>query len=122
MRSVESGACADHDTVIGEYRVTEDPDTADPKESAILTLDQSTCTHKGGGLVFGPDGYLYAVFGDGGDWWDNLDQAQDVTTLNGSIIRIDVDSGDPYAVPKDNPLVGTDARAEIVAWGSGTRG
>lgn len=81
--------------------------------------------HSAGGIAFGPaDGYLYLTMGDGGGGFDPHGNGQDVTTLLGAILRIDVaETGtgiDPnYDVPDDNPLVGagSDARPEIFAWG-----
>jgi glucose/arabinose dehydrogenase len=84
-----------------------DPDLADPASEAILLeFDQDFANHNGGDLHFGPDGYLYIASGDGGDGGDPNDRGQSLDTLLGKILRIDVDSGIPYAVPANNPFVG----------------
>jgi glucose/arabinose dehydrogenase len=81
-------------------------------------VDQPAPNHNGGLLKFGPDGYLYIGMGDGGAAGDPWGHGQSLDTLLGKLLRIDVDSGDPYAVPPDNPFVGRDdARPEIWAYG-----
>ena len=106
-------------TVIAEYRASGDPNRADPQsERIILTIEQPFPNHNGGQLQFGPDGMLYIGMGDGGAAGDPLGHGQDLGTLLGALLRIDVDSATPYAIPDDNPFVGqTGARAEIWAYG-----
>jgi glucose/arabinose dehydrogenase len=107
------------DTRVARYRVSTNPDVADPgSERVILTVTQPYSNHNGGQLVFGPDGMLYIGLGDGGSGGDPLGNGQDPSTLLGSILRIDVDGGTPYAIPADNPLVSVaGARDEIWAYG-----
>jgi len=111
------------DTVVAEYQVSAgDPDIADPASARVLlTVAQPYANHNGGNLAFGPDGYLYIGFGDGGSGGDPLGNGQNLETLLGSILRIDVDAADPgleYAIPADNPFAGNPtARHEIWAWG-----
>ena len=107
------------DTVIARYRVSADPDLADPGSADILlTVAQPHANHNGGQLRFGPDDLLYIALGDGGGGGDPDNRAQDPSDLLGKILRIEVDSGSPYAVPPDNPFVGVaGARAEIWALG-----
>lgn len=110
-------------TVVGEYQVSAgDPNRADRTERRILAQDQPRNNHNGGMVAFGPDGYLYISLGDSGGGGDPDQDAQDVTTLLGSILRIDIDSGSPYAIPADNPFAGSpggpnDPRREIWAYG-----
>jgi glucose/arabinose dehydrogenase len=81
-------------------------------------VDQPYANHNGGDLVFGPDGYLYIGLGDGGSAGDPENRAQNLRELLGKMLRIDVDGGDPYSVPGNNPFVGrSDTRPEIWAYG-----
>ncbi|HEY8476648.1 MAG TPA: PQQ-dependent sugar dehydrogenase [Chloroflexota bacterium] len=109
------------DLVVARYRVTADPNVADPlSEEVLLTIPQPTEVHNGGRLVFGPkDGYLYVGSGDGGVPVDGDNRAQDLQSLLGKILRIDVEAGVfPYRIPDDNPFVHTPgARGEIWALG-----
>jgi quinoprotein glucose dehydrogenase len=113
---------APHTSVISRFRVSADPQKGDPaSEEELLRIPQPFWNHNGGNMVFGPDGYLYIGLGDGGNANDPLGHGQNLGTLLGSILRIDVDHRDPglaYAIPKDNPFVGKqDARGEIWAYG-----
>jgi glucose/arabinose dehydrogenase len=113
------------DTVVAEFRLTGDPDVADPAtERIILTQDQPAWNHNGGMLAFGPDNYLYIGLGDGGGQGDPDGNGQRLDTWLGKILRIEVDpqytAGAPYLVPGDNPYVDDpDARPEI--WATGLR-
>jgi uncharacterized repeat protein (TIGR03806 family) len=86
-------------------------------EKVILELDQPWENHNGGDIGFGPDGYLYIGFGDGGAGGDPAGNGQNTETLLGAMLRIDVDGGDPYAIPRDNPFSTEGGRPEIFAWG-----
>ena len=107
------------DTRVVEYRVSADPDRADPAPvQTILSVDQPFANHNGGLVVFGPDGMLYVGLGDGGSGGDPQGNGQNLETLLGKILRLDVDAGSPYAVPTDNPFTGqAGARGEIWAFG-----
>lgn len=107
------------DSVIARYSVSLDPNRADSTSGVILlTIPQPFSNHNGGQLHFGPDGYLYIGIGDGGSGGDPQNNGQDLGTLLGKIIRIDVDSGLPFTVPPDNPFVGiVGAREEIWSYG-----
>lgn len=110
----------DGNTVIARLSVSDDPNLADPNsEVQLLYVDQPYPNHNGGGMVFGPDGYLYMSLGDGGSGGDPQGNAQKVTTLLGKILRVDVDSGDPYGIPADNPFAGGEngARPENFLYG-----
>lgn len=102
---------------VERYTVGADPDQLDEAtRKEILFMAREAGRHSGGQLTFGPDGMLWIAVGDQQDSW----LAQDSTSLFGSLLRIDVDGGDPYAIPADNPFVGDpEARGEI--WATGLR-
>jgi glucose/arabinose dehydrogenase len=102
---------------ISAFRVSADPDRADPaSESVVLEVSRPGTAHNGGQLLFGPDGFLYIGLGDGDD--DDGGRGQSLRDLLGSILRIDVSSSTSYTVPPDNPFVGTaDARPEVWSYG-----
>lgn len=111
---------------VSRFTSTDGGQTLDPaSEVVLLTLPQPYPNHNGGQLAFGPDGFLYVSFGDGGAANDPQNRAQDTSNLWGKILRIDVSKA-PYTIPADNPFAGnarcdagTGAAAcpEIFAWG-----
>lgn len=104
-----------NDTRLMEYRVGSDPDLADPDSGEVLlTFPRTSDRHHGGMIQFGEDGYLYLSVGDSGAASVN---GQDPGTLLGTILRLDVDGGDPYAIPPGNPFDGSDGRPEVWAYG-----
>lgn len=134
------------DTVVARYRLTSNPDIADPdSEEIILTIEQPFANHNGGQLAFGPnDGYLYIATGDGGSAGDPQNNAQNPASLLGKLLRIDVEPGQvispsyiaylpiifsgnaragsngAYRIPPDNPYTQTPGyRGEI--WSLGLR-
>lgn len=89
-------------------RFTASGDMVDPRsEKRILAVKQPYANHNGGAVKFGPDGCLYIALGDGGSQGDPFDNAQSGNSLLGKILRIDVDNGDPYVIPADNPYAGS---------------
>jgi len=138
----------DGDNVVSRFSLADDPNLANPEsEEQIIVLPHPQYTnHNGGQLAFGPDGYLYIATGDGGGGGDPLDNAQDPASLNGKLLRIDVEMeslrtkrSKPYArsssqkyncylpmvttdkaytIPADNPFIDDpDFRPEIWAFG-----
>lgn len=118
----------DNDTVISRFRASKNKDHAESdSEKLILRIKQEVRIHNGGQIQFGPDGYLYIGTGDGGSFPQSMDEdsggdphnrAQDRASLLGKLLRIDVDNGDPYAIPPDNPFINIkDAAPEIWAMG-----
>ncbi len=86
-------------------RFTASGDSADPgSEQVMMMIDQPYPNHNGGGVVFGPDDYLYLGLGDGGSGGDPHKNGQNTSTLLGKLLRIDVNSGAPYSIPVDNPF------------------
>jgi glucose/arabinose dehydrogenase len=103
-------------TVIAKYRAS---GVADPDSEILLTIDQPYSNHNGGMVAFGPDGFLYIGMGDGGAGGDPQNYAQNLDSLLGKILRIDVngrEANKPYAIPKDNPFIGK-GRPEIWSYG-----
>lgn len=106
-------------TVVSRFQTLADGARADPaSERILLTIEQPYANHNGGSLAFGPDGMFYIGTGDGGSAGDPQGNGQKLTTLLGKLLRIDVDGGDPYAIPADNPFAdGPRGRGEIWAYG-----
>ncbi len=94
------------DTRVMRYKVSSNPDVADPNSAyQVLFVDQPVANHNGGMLVFGPDGYLYIGLGDGGGSPGN--RSQDLALDLGKILRIRPRKNQPYSIPPDNPFVNT---------------
>lgn len=104
----------DGDTVVSEFAWEQGGESS---ERTILRLDQPAGNHNGGQLAFGPDGFLYLGLGDGGGANDQFGQGQRPDTLLGTILRLDVDGGDPYGIPADNPFVSGGGAPEVWAFG-----
>ena len=110
------------DIRIERFTATANPDVADATSSKLIITapHSSQANHNGGLLTFGPDGMLYAALGDGGGGGDPLGNGQNFNSILGGMIRLDVDHGDPYAIPANNPFVGqAGKRAEL--WAKGLR-
>ncbi len=106
-------------TVISEFKVAPITIVANSSnEKIIIKFKQPYSNHNGGQLAFGPDGFLYIAVGDGGYAGDPHENGQNVETIFGSILRIDVDSKPPYEIPVDNPFFNKKgARKEIWCYG-----
>lgn len=108
------------DSVLSRFSVTSgNPDRADAaSEEILLQQDQPHSNHNGGQLAFGPDGYLYLGLGDGGSGGDPDGNGQNLGTLLGKLLRLDVSGTSGYDVPAANPFVSdSNARGEIWAYG-----
>jgi glucose/arabinose dehydrogenase len=111
------------DLIISEFSRSDDPDKADlSTERPLLVIDhRKYVNHNGGQLAFGPDHFLYIGPGDGGSGGDPDDHGQDLGTLLGKLLRIDVDKregGKPYGIPRSNPFINKkNAAPEIWAYG-----
>jgi uncharacterized repeat protein (TIGR03806 family) len=120
---MHNGTTLDQPTTIREYTWSDSLGAFDPSsERLILAVDSTQDAiekgeHPGGNLNFGPDGYLYTALGDGTDPGYFNENAQLTDNLWGSLLRIDVDGGSPYAIPADNPFADGGGRPEIYAWG-----
>ncbi len=106
-------------TRISRFKVSaSNPDTADPgSEQILLSIFQPFSNHNGGNLQFGPDGYLYIGMGDGGSGNDPGNRAQNLDSLLGKMLRINVSGEGAYTIPASNPFVGIAGRDEIWAYG-----
>ena len=109
----------DFKVIIAEYRVSDDdPDIADLEEKIIMEISMDTSIHHSGQMHFGTDGFLYVSVGDGGPSNDPFKHGQNIETIRGTIIRIDVDDDEsPFSIPPDNPFVDIDGADEIWAYG-----
>jgi glucose/arabinose dehydrogenase len=114
----EDWDCTSH---LSEFKAEKDKvDLA--SERLLLEIDKPYFNHNSGRTIFGPDGYLYIAVGDGGNANDQgkrppTGNGQNLSTFLGKILRIDVNKGNPYAIPQDNPFVNGKAKPEIYAYG-----
>ncbi len=118
-----------HEEILAEYHVSaSNPDQIDPASARVLLrISKPQFNHNSGTVAFGPDGYLYMGMGDGGGANDGLadnppshgpfGNGQNIHVLLGKILRLDVDHGDPYAIPGDNPFASGDGADEVFAYG-----
>ena len=111
-------------STVSRFSVTANPNVADPaSELIILTQSQPYSNHNAGDIAFGPDGYLYIPFGDGGSGGDPQDYGQATNSFLGNMLRIDVDNsmiGDTYDIPGDNPFIGEAGYLDEI-WSIGLR-
>lgn len=115
-----SGAPAGFDSVLARIQSKDGGATFDlATEQVILQFAQPYTNHNGGNILFGPDGYLYAGFGDGGSGYDPGNRSQDLTLFFGKMLRLDVEGQATYAIPPDNPFADdtTGKKKEIFAYG-----
>ncbi len=102
---------------IAQYTATPTADTANRTEKVILDIPHPYDNHNGGTVAFGPDGYLYVSVGDGGGANDSAGNGQNQSSRLAKILRLDVDGGDPYAIPPGNPWAQRTEARETFAWG-----
>lgn len=106
---------------VSRFRSRDGGETLDPaSEEVLLEVSQPFSNHNGGNIAFGPDGYLYLGLGDGGSGGDPMRHAQNLTSLLGKFLRVDVDrtsEGRRYAIPSDNPFATGGGAPEVFAWG-----
>lgn len=111
-------------TLIAELTAEDNLEKADPKsEKILMTIPQPFSNHNGGQIAFGPDGKLYIGMGDGGAGNDPEENAQNLTSLLGKMLRIDVDQQEgkkAYGIPIDNPFL-TEPNTAPEIWASGLR-
>ncbi len=115
--STVSNSAANHDSVIMRYSATNAGTLNISSGTEIMRIPQPYSNHNGGNIVFGADGYLYIGTGDGGSGGDPDNNAQNINSLLGKMLRIDVDNGTPYSIPADNPFANTSGADEIYAYG-----
>jgi glucose/arabinose dehydrogenase len=113
---------SNHTGVLAEYEWTGDGSQLNADSGRIiLTIEEPDGNHNGGCIQFGPEGYLYVSFGDGGGQGDEhgtIGNGQDLNTWHGKILRIDIDTETGYKVPTDNPFLNKkDVKPEIWAYG-----
>lgn len=103
---------------LASYRVSTDPNVADPSSAApILFVEQPATNHNGGMIQFGLDGYLYLGLGDGGGANDTFGNGQRIDTLLGTVLRLDIDAAAPFRVPPSNPFVEADGADQVWLYG-----
>jgi len=116
----------DHTNRLSEFKISaDDPNQVDSaSEKVLLEDDHPYMNHNGGTVAFGPDNYLYLSIGDGGNKNDigrghtpNIGNGQDITKIEGKILRLDIDRGSGYRSPRDNPFVNKHGLNEIFAYG-----
>lgn len=108
-------------TRISRFTVSANPDIANAgSEVQLLNISQPYSNHNGGCVEFGPDGYLYIGMGDGGSGGDPDNYSQNGQSLLGKMLRIDVDSGNPYGIPGDNPFI-NNGSVQNEIWAIGVR-
>jgi uncharacterized repeat protein (TIGR03806 family) len=102
-------------SVVARFTISANGLTADPtsRVNIIRVPQPATENHKGGNIAFGPDGFLYFGLGDGGGGGDPINAGRDTTDLLGSLLRLDVDSAAPYAIPPDNPFASSTAMCDL---------
>jgi Ca2+-binding RTX toxin-like protein len=122
---VFTNRASDGDIEVWQYTRGSNPDVSGTTRELVIRIEHSSASnHNGGWMGFGPDGYLYLAVGDGGGTGDTNNDAQNINSLLGKILRIDVNGDDfggdatrNYAIPDDNPFVGVNGADEVFAYG-----
>jgi len=115
-----AGGSQHHQSIISRFTATNETTLDINSEFELMRIDQPFSNHNGGNILFGPDGYLYIGLGDGGSGGDPQDHAQNLSSLLGKMLRINVDvaaNSNNYSIPSDNPFVGISGLDEIFALG-----
>jgi glucose/arabinose dehydrogenase len=109
--------------IVARYSVSSaNPDVADPaSEKILLNIPKPFDNHNGGSIHFGPDGNLWIVTGDGGSGGDPNNNAQNINSLLGKMLRIDVNATGPYNIPPGNPFAGNLVTGADEIWSYGLR-
>ncbi|VAW70162.1 hypothetical protein MNBD_GAMMA09-2582 [hydrothermal vent metagenome] len=116
----DTSGSANHQSVIDRYTASSETTLNLASRLEIMRINQPYDNHNGGNMIFGPDGYLYIGMGDGGSGGDPQNNAQNINSYLGKMLRINVDAsanGNNYSSPADNPYVGVTGLDEIYATG-----
>lgn len=112
---------SDADVIVSSFVLSTNGQTIDPQSETVILRQPRGRFHQGGFMAFDADGLLYAGFGDGARQGDPDGHAQDPSDMRGKIVRIDVDSATPFAIPPDNPYANDNGTPLPQIFASGVR-